>query len=106
MHITFTSFTDATQTQIMHSKSDNLETMRGINSNKKIEELIDSFTKRYQERLETKMKGSSYTFDHIELHEYHFHKVSLNKRSSYLPSPQWLKSKTLAINPKNTKDNR
>ena len=87
MRIAFISFTDATERQILHSKSDNVETMRGIDANEIIEELIDSFIKRYQERLETKMQGSSYTFERVELLEYHFHKVSLNRGNSYIPPP-------------------
>ena len=87
MRIAFISFTDATERQILHSKSHNVETMRGIDANEIIEGLIDSFIKRYQERLETKMQGSSYTFERVELHEYHFHKVSLNRGNSYIPPP-------------------
>ena len=61
--------------------------------------------KRYQEGLETKMQGSSYTFERVELLEYHFHKVSSNRGSSYVPSPDWSFNKKSTINPKNTKDN-
>ena len=59
MHLKFISFTDTTERKTMHSKSDNVETMGGIDADQTIEELIDSFMKRYQEELETKMKGSS-----------------------------------------------
>ena len=45
MQIIFLSFTDVTERQIMHSKSDNVETMRGIDADETIEELIDSFMK-------------------------------------------------------------
>ena len=90
MRIAFISFTDATERHILHSKSDNVETMRGIDDDEIIEELIDSFIKRYQEGLETKIQGSSYTFESVELLEYHFHKVSLNTGSSYIPSLDWL----------------
>ena len=76
-----------------HSKSDNVEAMRGIDANETIEELIDSFMKRYQEGLETKTKGISYTFERVELLEYHFHKVTLNRGSSYMPSPEWISNK-------------
>ena len=105
MHIKFISFTDTTERQIMHSKSGNVETMRGIDADETIKELIDSFMKRYQEGLETKMKGSSYTFKCIESLEYHFHRVTLNRGSSYIPSLEWpINKKT--INSKNTKDNK
>ena len=51
------------------------------------------------------MKGSSFTFERIDLLEYHLHKISLNRGSSYINSPEWIKNKGVAINPKNTKDN-
>ena len=47
----------------MHTKSDNIEIMNGIDTSDTINELIDAFMKRYQEGLETKMKGSSYIFN-------------------------------------------
>ena len=56
----------------MHTKSDNVKTMNGTDA---INELIDSFMKRYQEGLETKMKRSSYIFERIDL------------------SPEWIKKR-------------
>ena len=37
--------------------------------------------------------------------EYHLHKISLNRGSSYIESPEWLHNKGVTINTKNTKDN-
>ena len=51
------------------------------------------------------MRGSSFTFDHVDLLEYHLNKISLNRGSSYIKSPEWIKNKGVTINPKNTKDN-
>ena len=51
------------------------------------------------------MKGSSYIFERIDLLEYHLHKISLNRASSYIKSPEWLYNKGVTINPKNTKNN-
>ena len=62
MRIIFISFIDKNETQVMHTKSDNIEIMNGTDTSDAINKLIDSFTKRYQEGLETKMKGSSYIF--------------------------------------------
>ena len=59
MRVIFVSFIDKNETQVMHTKSDNVKIMNGIDTNDAINEL-NSFTKRYQEGLETKMKGSSY----------------------------------------------
>ena len=89
----------------MHTKSDNIKIMIGTDTSDAINELIDSFMKRCQEVLETKMKRSSYIFERIDLLEYHLHKISLNRGGSYIISPKWLKNKGATINPKNTKDN-
>ena len=51
------------------------------------------------------MKGSSYIFERIDLLEYHLYKISLNRGSSYIESPEWLHNKGVTINPKNTKGN-
>ena len=105
MRIIFISFTDRNKTQLMHTKSDNVEIMNGTDTSNAINKLISSFMKRYQEGLETKMKGSSYIFERIDLLEYHLHKISLNRGSSYIDSPIWIENKGVTINPKNTKNN-
>ena len=51
------------------------------------------------------MKGSSYIFEHVDLLEYNLHKISLNRGSSYVDPPKWIKYKKVIKNPKNTKDN-
>ena len=90
----------------MHTKSDNVKIMNGTGTNDAIIELIKSFTKKYQEGLETKMKGSSYIFERVDLLEYHLQKISLNRGSSYIDSPEWVKHKKVIVNPQNTKDNK
>ena len=105
MRIIFISFIDKNETQVMYTKSDNVEIMNGTDTSDAINKLINSFMKRYQEGLETKMKGSSYIFERIHLLEYHLHKISISKGSSYIDSPIWIKNKGVTINPKNTKNN-
>ena len=51
------------------------------------------------------MTGSSYFFEKVDLLEYHFHKVTLKRGSSYIPSPKWINNKKSTINPQNTEDN-
>ena len=79
--------------------------MSGIETEDIINELFNTFHKRYQEGLETKMKKSRFTFERVDILEYHLHKISLNRGSSYIESPKWIKNKGVTINPKNTKDN-
>ena len=105
MRVIFVSFTNVNETREMHSKSDNVKIMSSIETEDIINALVKTFHKRYQEGLETKMRGSSFTFDRIDLLEYHFHKISLNRGSSYIESPEWIINKRVTINPRNTKDN-
>ena len=104
MRIMFISFIDKNETQVMHTKNDNVEIMNGTDTSDAIDKLMNSFTKRYQEGLETKMKGSSYIFERTDLLEYDLHKISLNRGSSYIESPEWIKNKGITINSKNTKN--
>ena len=92
MGMIFISFIDKNKTQVMYTKSDNIKIMSGIDTIDAIKEFIDSLTKLYQERLEAKMKGSSYISERVDLLEYHLHKISLNRGSSYIESPAWIKN--------------
>ena len=51
MRIIFISFIDRNKTQLMHTKGANVEIMTGADTNEAINELINSFMKRYQEGL-------------------------------------------------------
>ena len=101
----FVSFTDVNETRDMYTKSDNITIMSGIETDDVTNELFNSFCRRYQEGLQSKMKGSNFTFERIDLLEYHLHKISLNRGSSYINSPEWIKNKKVTINPQNTEDN-
>ena len=104
MRINFTSSLDTDEFRIMHTKSDNIEIMNGIETNDIINRLFKSFLRRYQEGLETKIKGSKFIFENVDLLYYSLHKISLNRGESYIDSPGWIKNKKETINQKN-KDN-
>ena len=89
IRIIFVSFIDPNETLEMYTKSDNIEIMSGTQTNDVINDLLKSFFKRYQEGLETKMNKSSYTFECVNLLEYHLHRTSLNRANSYIKSPEW-----------------
>ena len=82
MLVIFISSLDTREICIMHSKSDNAKIMTGTETNDIINELFESFLKRYQEGLETKMKGSEFIFESVDLLYYSFHKISLNRGGS------------------------
>ena len=83
----------------MYTKSINVEFVSGTETSDAINEIFKSSLKRYQEWLETKMRGSRFTFERVDLLEYHLHKTSLNSGSSYIKSPDWLRNKGTTINP-------
>ena len=54
--------------------------------------------------LETKIKGTQFVLESVDLLYYSLHKISLNRGGSCIDSPSSLKNKRVTINPKN-KDN-
>ena len=70
-----------------------------------LEQLINSLLKYYADKLLICRTDSSYVYESVEGLIIHFHKIDLNKGSSYISSPSWLKNKDATINPKNAKDN-
>ena len=79
--------------RIMHTNSNNVETMMGNETDEIIKELFESLLQRYQEGLEEKIKGSEFVFDSVDLLHYNLPKISLNRGGSYIASPEWLKNK-------------
>ena len=72
MKINFISSLDTDEFRDMYTKSNNTEIMSGTESNDTIKEIFNSFLRRYQEGLETKMKGSNFVFDSVDILYYSF----------------------------------
>ena len=104
VQINFISSLNTGEIRTMYLKSDNVEIMMGIKTDDVINELSGSFLKRYQEGLGKKMKGSHFVFESVNLLYYSLHKINLNRDSSYIASPSWIKNKKATVNPK-SKDN-
>ena len=58
MPLNFFSSKDFEETRVMYSPSDSIEVMIGIEIDKIIEDLFDSFLQRYQKGLKESMKGN------------------------------------------------
>ena len=86
MKIILISSLDTSEFREMYTKSDNIEIMSGTETSDAINKTFKSFLKRYQEGLETKMRGSSFIFERVHSLYYHLHKISLNRGSSYIKS--------------------
>ena len=91
MRIISVSSLNTSELRETDTKSNNIVIMSGTETNDAINEISDSFLKRYQEGLATQMRGSSFTFDRVDLLEYHLHKISLNRGGSYINSSDWIK---------------
>ena len=92
------------ETRVMYTRSFNEEIMEGSDTDKVIKSLFESFLKIYDLNLQEKMKGSNFAFDSVNSLYYDFNKTSINRRGSYIYSPQWLKNQKSNINPKNNDD--
>ena len=77
----------------MPTKSNNVEIMIGSETDETIEDLFESFLKKYQEGLEESMRGSEFAYDSVDALYYNLNKVSLSRGESYIDSPKWLKTK-------------
>ena len=83
----------------MHSKSDNIAIMISDEADEVIEELFDSLKNRYQDNLETKLRGTEFVFDCVQLLYYKCHKINLKRGGSCISPPDWTKNKKSTINP-------
>ena len=99
MKIKCISSLDDNEFHAMYKKSDHVEVMSDTETSDAINELFESFFRRYQ-GLQTKIRRSSFTFERVDSLYYHLHKISLNRGGSYIDSPEWLKYKGVTINPK------
>ena len=93
------------ETRVMYTRSDNEEFMSGDDTNEINKLLIESFLQRFEENLQSKMRGSEFEFDGINFFYYSFNKTSIFRGGTYIDSPKWLKGKKSTINLKNN-DNK
>ena len=97
----FISSKDSEEEHVIHSNSGNIKFTPYSDANDVIEKLFKSLCSRYQENLETSMKGSDFIFDSVQLMYYKCHKLNFICRGSYIDSPDCIKKKKTTINPKN-----
>ena len=104
MQINFISSLDPGEIRTIDSKSDNVEITMGSETDDIIKELFESFFKKYQEKLDEKVKDGKFVFEIVDLLYYSLRKTTLRRGKSYIKSSKWLKNKRATINSQN-KDN-
>ena len=77
--------------------------MRGTDLEEVIEDMYQKILGDY-ETLSQTCESSNYVFVRIVEMTYHCHKVDMNRGSSYVDLPDWIKNKKCCINPKNEDD--
>ena len=106
MTINFISPKDSYESQTMHTGSNNVEIMVGIETNEIIMDLLVSFLSKYQEKLEESTRGSEFVYNSVDVLYYNLNKVSLSRGRSYIDSTKWVKNERATINSQNKKDDR
>ena len=90
LKINFISYKNFNDTRDLHSKSDNVQIMIGVDTNEIIKKLFNSLLQRYQKGLEESMRASDFVFDYVESLNYIFHKIDLKRFGSYIETPDWI----------------
>ena len=95
---------DTEEERVMHSNSGNLKFTSYNDTNEVVNRLLESLCSKYQDSLETSMKGDDFTFDSAEKMHYKYHKVNFKCSGSYIDYPNRIKTKKATINPANEGD--
>ena len=90
----FISSIDNDEEHVMHSKSDNIESMINDDVDEVIKELFDLLKNRYQNKVSNKVNESEFVFDYGQLLYHKYHKINLTHGGSYIDSPNWIKPKS------------
>ena len=94
-------------TPTIYSASKPVEVFMGSETNNVIDRTFDTTLQRFQQAIETSIKGGSkFTHESVALLYYYFQKIDIRRGESYIISPDWIASKKATINPKNEKDNK
>ena len=72
----------------MHSRIDNIKFTFYNDVDEVANELFESLRSRYQENVETSMRGSGFVFDSVQLLYYKCHKINFKRGGSYIDSPE------------------
>ena len=102
--INFISSKDTKKERVMYSTSDNMKFTTYKDVNKVVNDIFESLCSKYQNNLETSMRGSNFIFDSVQLTYYKCHKINFKRGGSYIDSPDWIKNKEAIIDPKTEDD--
>ena len=101
----FISVKDFEDTHTIYSPSKPVEIFMGSDTKNIIDMLFNTILNRIQKAMETSNeRGSGFIHESVGLLYYHFQRIDVRRRGSYITSPDWIASKKATINPKNERD--
>ena len=77
----------------------------GYESDDTINNLFISFKNNYQLEEKIMREDSDFKFESVDRLDYKPHQIKLKRGGLYIKSPNWIRNKRAAINPKNEGDN-
>ena len=96
---------NSNEIRIMYTRSTPEEIIIGCETKEVAESLIMQLLRKYQDKLQNKMKGSNFIFNGINYLYYDLNRITISKGGSYIESPKRLKDKKCMVNQKNN-DNK
>ena len=94
-------------TPTIYSASKPVEVFMGSETNNVIDRTFDTTLQRFQQAIETSIKGGSkFTHESVALLYYYFQKIDIRRTESYNAFPDWLVNKEARINPRNENYNK
>ena len=107
MENNFISSKNFEDTPTIYSASKPVEVFMGSETNNVIDRTFDTTLQRFQQAIETSIKGGSeFTHEGVALLYYYFQKIDIRRTESYNAFPDWLVNKEARINPRNENDNK
>ena len=91
--INFIFTKDTEEEHVMHLNKDDIKFTSYNDANELVNKLFKSLHSKYQENLETSMKGNDFNFDSVQLLYFQYHIVNFKHGGSYIDSPGWIKRK-------------
>ena len=96
---------DENDISAFYFKSKNIICISSDDTSIIVDELLESLSKYYFEKLMIARTNSSYVFYKVNELNVHFDTVDLKRTGTYIESSMWLVDKKATVKPKNTKDN-
>ena len=107
MENNFISSKNFEDTPTIYSASKPVEVFMGSETNNVIDRTFDTTLQRFQQAIETSIKGGSgFTHESVALLYYYFQKIDIRRAESYIASPDRLVNKGATTTPRNENDNK